>query len=271
MPLAPLDTEAAEPHGDPHRCGRWRVGALWEGVMRVARQCRQVAVASVLVGALAAGLAAAPRSLAAQQISQGGHADVAVILRSSTTGFGLELAKLVTDHFAIRVGGNYFKFSTSATKSSVDYDASLKMHGISGLIDFFPSARGSFHLTGGVITNPITVSGTGKPNASGTFTLNGHTYTTAQVGILTGEAKYPDAGPYLGLGFGTPARKGPFAFFFDLGAMIGQPTVTLGASGAAAGSQLAADLQAQADTTQHDIRKYAKVYPVLSTGLAFRF
>jgi hypothetical protein len=228
-------------------------------------------VACFLLGALAVRSVAAPLPLAAQQASPETHADVSVAFRFLTLGLGLEIGKLISDHFGFRVGANYLKFSTSATKSNVTYDASLKLHAVTGLVDFFPSPRGSFHLTGGIITNPITVSGTGQPNASGTFTLNGHTYTTAQVGILTGEAKYPDAGPYLGLGFGTPARKSPVAFFFDLGAMIGQPTVTLAATGAAPGSQLAADLQAQADTTQHDIRKYAKIYPVISFGVAFRF
>jgi hypothetical protein len=238
--------------------------------MQASRRRANTIVAFILTGALVVRSAATPLPLAAQAASAS-HADVAVVLRSTTLGFGLEIGKLVTDHFGFRVGGNYFKFSTSATKSDVSYDASLKLHSVTGLIDFFPKARGSFHLTGGVMTNPITVSGTGTPDAVGNFTLNGHTYSSTQVGVLSGEAKYPDAGPYVGLGFGTPARKGPFAFFFDLGAMIGQPTVTLTASGAASGSQLATDLQAQADTTQHDIRKYAKVYPMIGMGVAFRF
>lgn len=238
--------------------------------MRVSGGRANAIVASVLAGALAVRSAAAPLPLAAQQSAPGNHADVSVAFRSFTLGFGLEIGKLVSDHFAVRAGANYFKFSTSATKSNVSYDASLKLHAVTGLVDFFPSARGSFHLTGGIITNPITVSGTGKPDATGNFTLNGHTYNTTQVGVLNGEAKYPDVGPYFGLGFGTPARKSPLAFFFDLGAMIGQPSVTLTATGAATGSQLATDLQAQADTTQHDIRKYAKVYPVISLGLAYR-
>jgi len=239
------------------------------GVVQGSKHWGNAACACLLIGALGLS-AAAPLPVAAQQPNGGSHADVSVGFRFLTLGLGLEVGKLVTDHFGVRVGGNFFKLSTTRTQSDVSYDASLKLHAVTGLVDFFPSARGSFHLTGGVMTNPITVSGTGQPTASGTFTLNGHTYTTAQVGILTGEAKYPDAGPYLGLGFGTPARKGPMAFFFDLGAMIGQPSVTLAASGAAPGSQLAMDLQAQADTTQHDIRKYAKVYPVISLGVAFR-
>jgi hypothetical protein len=226
--------------------------------MRVTGRRTNTIVAAVLAGVLAVRTAAAPLPLAAQQGGTGSHADVSVAFRSLTLGFGLEIGKLVSDHFAVRAGSN------------VSYDASLKLHAVTGLVDFFPAARGSFHLTGGVITNPITVSGTGQPDATGNFTLNGHTYNTTQVGVLSGKAKYPDVGPYFGLGFGTPARKSPVAFFFDLGAMIGQPSVTLAASGAAPGSQLATDLQAQADTTQHDIRKYAKVYPVISLGLAYR-
>jgi hypothetical protein len=176
-----------------------------------------------------------------------------VAIRSSTLGVGLEIGKLIADHFGIRVGANYFKFSTSATKSNVSYDASLKLHAVTGLVDFFPSARGSFHLTGGIITNPFTASGTGQPDAAGTFTLNGHTYTTAQVGILSGEAKYPDAGP-VGLGFDA-REEGPFALLRS-GSDVGQLTVTLTATGAASNPQLART-QAQADTTQHDIR-YAR-------------
>jgi hypothetical protein len=120
------------------------------------------------------------------------------------------------------------------------------------------------------MTNPATVSATGQPTASGTFTLDGITYTAAQVGSLNGDLKFPDVGPYAGIGWGTPAGGG-LNFLFDLGAVIGTPTVSLRATGAAANPALAADLQAQQDRTQRDVDKYAKVYPVVSFGLAYRF
>jgi len=218
------------------------------------------------------------RELAAQQPSQPvaaeTHRNISVAFRFLTLGLGGEVSKLLTDHVSARVGANYFKLSTSKTQSDISYDASLKLHAVSVLIDLYPGRRGSFHFTGGIMTNPLTISATGQPTSSGTFTMNGNTYTTSQVGTLTGEGKYPSVGPYVGLGFGTPARKGgALAFLFDLGAVIGKPTITLTASGAgcASGTQCGNDLQAQADTTQHDVRKYAKVYPVLSFGLAYRF
>jgi len=214
--------------------------------------------------------------LAAQQPSQrppaSTPADVSVALRMSTLGVGIEIGKLLTDHLGARVGANYSKVSTSKAQSDIAYDLSLKFHAVSALLDLYPGNRGSFHVTGGVMTNPVTVSATGQPTG-GTFTLNGTTYPSSQVGTLTASLKFPSVAPYLGLGFGTAARGAPVFFAFDLGAVLGQPTITLDATGTAcgAGTACAANLQAQADTTQHDVRKYLKVYPVVSLGIGLRF
>jgi len=225
---------------------------------------------------LGVGVLCSGGEVAAQQPSQPvaaeTHKNISVAFRFLTLGLGAEVGRLLTSHVSARVGANYFKLSTTKTQSDITYDASLKLHAVSVLIDLYPGRRGSFHVTGGIMTNPVTVSATGQPTVSGTFTLNGHTYNTSDVGVLTGEAKYPGVAPYVGLGFGTPARRGgAVSFLFDLGAVIGKPTITLTATNPNNRADLAADLQAQADTTQHDVRKYAKVYPVLSFGLAYRF
>jgi len=219
--------------------------------------------------ALLLALAAAP--LEAQltpEVSH--HADVSVALRFGTTGLGLELAKLITGHLAVRVGADYAKITATKEQSDVTYAASLKMQAFAAYLDLYPWRRGGFHFTGGVVTNPVTITGTGQPSG-GTYTINGVDYTSAQVGILTAQAKYPGASPYLGIGFGTPARNHALEFVFDLGAVIGQPTITMSATGAAADAGLTSDLQAQIAQTQSDVRKYLKVYPVMSFGLAYRF
>ena len=217
----------------------------------------------------------ATRPLLAQEdpksSERGGHTDAGIALRVGTLGIGLEVSKLITGHLAARVGGNYFKLSTTKSQTDITYDASLKLQAFSALIDLFPGNRGSFHVTGGIMTDPAKVDASGKPAANGTFTINGVTYTSAQVGILTGEVKFPSVGPYLGFGWGTPARNGgALKFLFDLGVVIGKAKVTLNATGAANNPGLASDIQAQQDKTQSDVEKYAKVYPALSFGLAYR-
>src|SRR5690242_1996638 len=163
------------------------------------------ALSLLLVGA--AGAVAVNAAEAASGAGQH-HADAAIGLRFGTPGFGLEASKLLVPHLGARVGVNYFKLTRTRTQSDISYDATLKLQGVTALLDFFPAPRGSFHLSGGLMTNPLKVTGTGQPGAGGTFTINNDTYTSAQVGTLIAEAKYPSSSPYLGLGVGTPARSG---------------------------------------------------------------
>lgn len=214
--------------------------------------------------------------LAAQQSSAPASPahDMSVAFRFGTLGFGLEVSKLVASHLGIRVGGSLFSYSLTKTQSNIDYNASLKLHDFELLLDLYPGGRGSFHLTGGIVTNPLTITGTGQPSGGSTYTVNGTTYTAAQIGTLTAEGKFNGVGPYIGLGFGTPATNGgALKFVFDLGAVIGTPTISLSASGSGCqpGSACGNDLQAQQQTTQHDVEKYLKVFPVISFGLAYRF
>ena len=200
------------------------------------------------------------------------HADMSVALRVATTGFGIQLAKLLTGHVALRLGGSLFSFSTTTSQTDITYDFSLKLHTFTALVDLSPGQRGSFHVTGGLSTNPLTLTAIGQPPASDTFKINGNKYSSSQVGTLTLEGKFKSASPYLGFGFGTPANTGSgLKLLFDLGVIISKPTVTLTATGAATNSQLASDLAAQEARTQHDLRKFLRVYPVLSLGLGYRF
>ena len=203
---------------------------------------------------------------------QSGHgSDFGLSLRAGTLGGSLELSKLLVSHVGLRVGGSYFSLTKNSLKQTdVTYAAKLKLQSFEALLDLYPGSRGSFHLTGGLITNPIKITGTGTPT-SGTFDINHHTYTADQVGTLTGEAKFSSALPYLGLGFGSAASKhGGVGFVFDVGAAIGKPKVSLTASKAGTTPGLQSDLDAQIASTQTDANKLG-VYPVLSLGLMIKF
>ena len=199
----------------------------------------------------------------------GPAADVSVDLLFGILGIGLQVAKLVTPHVGIRAGGTYFSLNRTITQTDVEYNASLKLGSIKGLVDFFPGSRGAFHLSGGVLANLTKADIIG--NCSSTMQLNGHSYTCAQAGTLSGSVKFPSASPYVGLGFGTPAAGSRVHFVFDLGAAFGTPTLLLAASNSGSNAQLTADVNAQRDKTQKDINKYLKIFPVIESGLGIRF
>lgn len=229
------------------------------------------------VSALLVSVASAPLSGQQQSSMSGtasvseGQTDMSVAFRFGTLGLGLEVNRLLTNHIGVRVGANYFSHTTTKEQTDISYDAKLKLQAFTALLDFYPGNRGSFHLSGGLITDPLKVDATGVPAAGGTFTINDHPYTSAQVGTLTAGVKFPGVSPYLGLGFGSPAGTGRgLKFLFDLGVGIGKPTVSLNATGAAGDPILAADIKAQQDKTQDDVRKL-KIYPVISFGLAYHF
>jgi hypothetical protein len=231
----------------------------------------RVASTCIVAGALLA-MHLTPGVAQRSNVQGGGHgSDFGLSLRAGTLGGGIEISKLLTSHLGLRVGGNYFSLTkNSLNQSDVTYDAKLKLQSFDGLLDLYPGARGSFHLTGGVISSPLKVDGTGTPTG-GNFRFNGNSYTAAQVGTLTGEAKYSGALPYVGLGVGTAASKhGGVGFVFDLGAAIGKPKISLTSTGASGNAQLQSDLTAQVATTQKSVNKVA-AYPVLSLGLMIKF
>jgi hypothetical protein len=211
--------------------------------------------------ALLAPVAVLPAQKAAPQGS-----DMSINVRFGTLGIGPEIAKLVTPHVGLRAGINFFSESHTFNPSTANVDATLKLKAFTGLLDLYPGARGGFHLTAGIITNPITVTGTGTP--TGNVTLNDHSYTPSQVGTLTAKGEWPSASPYLGLGFGTAAAShAGLHLMLDLGAAIGSPTVTLTSSNASNNAALQQDIAAQVQT----IKDKVPVYPVIHFGLGYRF
>jgi hypothetical protein len=207
-----------------------------------------------------------PMTMLAGQASPSHGSDVSIGIRFGTLGIGPEISKLVTSHVGLRAGINFFSEDHTFNQSNANVDASLKLKAFTGLVDLYPGARGSMHFTVGVITNPITVTGTGTP--SGNITINDHSYTPQQVGTLTVTGEWPSASPYVGWGFGTPAAShGALKFVFDLGVAIAKPNLTLTSSNQGSNSTLQADFAAQTQT----IRNQIPIYPVINFGLVYRF
>jgi hypothetical protein len=204
--------------------------------------------------------------------------DVGLALRAGTLGAGLELDLGLSSAFGIRVGYSGFNISHSLSTSDINYDGRLKLRTLTALLDWYVF-RGTFHLTAGLAGNGTRLDVVGRPRQN-SFTLNGTTYSSSQLGSLTGRLKFGrSAAPYVGFGWGNPAgANGRVHFLFDVGAIYGgAPNVSLTAAcGPAAppGSPLCSEIQSNVLVEQQHLAHQASFlrwYPVVSLGVAFRF
>lgn len=204
-----------------------------------------------------------------------GATDLALTADLGTTGVGLHMSMPLMKNLNARVGFNTLNYSYSGSTSNVDYDFKLKLNTFDALVDYFPS-EGSFRLTGGLTYNSNKVDAIGKPSATGTYVLNGNTYTAANAGQLDGKIDFRKIAPYLGIGWGNPVRKDAgWGFSADAGILFqGAPNTSLTSSGCTAPTsvcnQLNSDLDAE-NARLHDKVNDLKLYPVLRVGASYRF
>ncbi|MGH8144241.1 MAG: hypothetical protein ACREU2_17215 [Steroidobacteraceae bacterium] len=205
--------------------------------------------------------------------------DMAVDVRAGTTGIGVDYDVALSRSFSARVGYSGFKYDQDVDTSEVHYSGDFKLSMVSAVIDWY-AFHGGFHVSAGAIGDGTRLDVVGHPAAGSTYTLNGHAYSAADVGSLTGRVKFGNpVSPYVGIGWGDPVgANGHLHFLFDVGAIYGgTPNVTLTAvcgRGAPAGGttcrQLQPDVQAQRAKLAHDVT-IVQWYPVLDLGLAYRF
>ena len=204
--------------------------------------------------------------------------DFAMAVRAGTLGAGLDLDLGLSPSFGLRVGFSGFNINHNIDTSDVNYVGRLKLQTVTGLLDWYVLG-GGFHLTAGVAGNGTRLDVVGEPSR-GTYTIDGRTYSSTQVGSLNGELKFGNsAAPYLGLGWGNPAGEdGRIHFLFDVGAIYGgTPSVSLTAQcGPAAPPGSAICAQAQNDVAFEEDKLRGKAdflrwYPVVSLGIGVRF
>jgi hypothetical protein len=175
-----------------------------------------------------------------------------------------------------RFGINYFKHDFDKTSSGIDYDVNGKLESFDLLFDWYVRPGTNFRLTGGLVYNGNRFDAQAKAGPLGKLTINGNSYTAADVGILSGHIAYRKAAPYLGIGWGNAlAQDSRWNFNADLGVIYqGSPNVQLASIGCTTSQTvcetLANDVAATRASFGDDLNKY-KVYPVLRAGLSYRF
>ena len=215
------------------------------------------------------GLSVVIAALALALSVPGARADIGINPRVGTLGYGIELSAGLSEKLSLSLGTNGYSYKTQKKSGDVDYDFNLKLRSADLLASYHPFT-GAFRLRAGVLFNGNEFLMTGRPSAGQTYDINGTTYTSAQVGTLTGKLSFNKSAPYFGIGWGN-RPNGSWGFTGDIGAVYqGKPKLSLEATGAAATAGLSSNLEAERQRTEQDLQSF-KWYPVLSFGLYFRF
>ena len=206
------------------------------------------------------------------------HADgpeTALALRAGTPGIGVDFDVGIGNQFGARIGYSNFSINHTVNSSDATYDGKLRLSIPSGLLDWYVF-KGVFHLTAGVAVNATKLNIIGTPGPNG-ITLNGNTYTSAELGSVTGVVKAGNAAaPYVGFGWGNPVSPTHrFQVLFDVGAIYGgTPSVTLtGQCAAGVPSTVCAAIQQDALAEEQKISANATIikwYPIVNLGFSVR-
>lgn len=202
------------------------------------------------------------------------QAEVAVGVDVGTTGLGAHVIVPVAPNLSGRAGVNFMNYSYNGSTSDVDYKFKLKLKTFDALLDYFPF-DGAFRVSAGVVYNGNKIEAIGKPNASGTYTINNHTYSAADAGTLNGTIDFRKVAPYLGIGWGNAGKGTGWGFSSDLGVLLqGSPNSSLTNSGctapAAACTQLASDVAVENAKLTDKVHNF-KAYPVVRIGASYHF
>ena len=184
------------------------------------------------------------------------RSDIAVTGKIGSLGLGAELDLGLTDSLGARIGINGLTYKYNATSSTVNYDFKLQLQTVSALADWYPF-QGSFRTSAGLMYNNNKVSLGGLPTG-GTYTINGTTYSSTDVGSLQGDMSFNKVAPYIGIGWGNPAaRDKGWGMTSDIGVLF-------------QGTQLQSDTAAENTKLQNDLRNF-KWWPVVSVGISYQW
>lgn len=217
---------------------------------------------------IAALLAAVSMSGAAQA------ADFGIYGTAGTVGFGGGLAATFNDHFGARIGYTSYEHTVDdIEEGDLVLDGKAEIGGLQALLDWYPFG-GGFRLSAGAMEN-ASLTAHARP-IGGAYTLNGTTYTTAELGEANGVAEYESISPYAGIGFGRAlSPDGRLGFSMDMGVVFtGTPDIELNATCRVPNAMVCAQIDSDVRAEESELRREAdelKYWPVLSIGVSYKF
>jgi hypothetical protein len=218
----------------------------------------------------------------------------------SPLGVQMALTTNLNQHFNLRSTGNIFSYSSSFTTNGIPANAKLNLKSAGTAVDIYPLHKG-FRISPGLLfynANQATADASIPGGTS--FTLNNHTYYSANANPAAG-ARPVDGTGQMSLHTTNPAftittgwgntlpRNGHWSFPFEVGvAFTGAPSVKANLNGWACydnaqtlctdinsktdpiALEIQSNLQIQVAKWTHDVEPL-KTYPIASFGVAYSF
>lgn len=218
----------------------------------------------------------------------GAFRHVAVGVKASPLGFGLEVATPLASRVDLRIADNLFIHRNTFTYDGVDLDSKLTLSSMHAGIDLFPFRHSGWHLTPGVLfeNHNRAIANASVPGGE-SFSPGDGNYISSPADPVHGSLHIPldSTAPTLSIGVGSlfPRSGRHWSIPFEVGiAYVGPPKVALNLGGTvcdpASGvcQPIANDPQAQANIAleakqiQSDLSPL-KTYPILSVGFSYNF
>lgn len=210
---------------------------------------------------------------------------LAVGVRVDSLGFGAEVATSLSRSFNLRAGANLLNYGYAFGVDGVNYNAQIQLHSGQASLDWFPF-HGAFHIGPGVIyfnnqLNAVLSAPAGKDfelgNSDFTNSVSNPVHGTATIGYARKIA------PALIAGFGNviPRSGRHFSVPIEVGiAYMGPAQINLNLQGMACqggacfnmatNPDYRQSLQQEQSDLNESLKKF-QVYPIVSTGLSYRF
>ena len=205
-------------------------------------------------------------------------------------GAGFEVATPLARAFNIRVGADFFSYSTTFQEQGADVAADLRLRSGRGSLDWFPFG-GGFRVSPVIVfANNTRGQGTALIPPGNTITLSGQDYISSLTDPLHGggSVDFRRVSPGLTLGYGNiiPRTRKHFSVPVEVGFYyVGQPGLKVFFTGSACDptvpqaigcESVNQDAEFQQSLAQFIARnnnnlKYASFFPIASVGFGYSF
>ena len=197
--------------------------------------------------------------------------DFALGIKASTLGAGAEGIVGILPALNLRAGANALSVDFDINTSDIDYDVDADLLSFPIMLDWYPFKKSGFRFSAGALINKN--ESDLEASSQSSYTLDGTTYTAAQLGTLNGKVDFNEVAPYVGIGWGNALGKDKrWSFTCDFGVVFqGKANIDLSVTGPIASDPTFQTNLAQEKRELEDELENYQYYPLIALGITYKF